>query len=378
MPFKFAPRSKETVTARARDKGKSFDGPIIGDVAQWKPKEGKNRIRIIPWSTDPARLGLGMDLWVHSGVGADNSTYVCLAKMKGEACPICEERASLDDEEAAKELRPYKRVVCWIIDRNAEDEGPQLFLMGAKMESELNELSVDEAGEILQIDHPDEGYDVEFSRAGKGMKTQYSGTKISRRSTPLCESPKRQDKWLTYCLETHPVGDCVQYYDAAYIEKLLNGKADKSEDDDDAPKPRTRAEARKPAEDDDEPAPKPKSRAVDDDDEPAPRRRKPAADEGLDDEDDAPPTRKRPVADDDDEPAPKRKPAADEDDEPAPKPKPRVVDDEPAPRAKPAKPPFEADDDEPAPKPKPKAKSAEDDDDEPAPRRRKPVTDDDE
>lgn len=327
MAFKFVPRDPAAIAQRAKDKGGSYDGPIVSTIPQWKPKEGKNRIRIIPWSSDPTRLGLGLDLWVHSSVGADNASYICSSKMNGSACAVCDERQRITDEEQSKELRPYKRVVCWIVDRAAEDEGPQIMLMGAKMEAEINGLSLDEAGETLVIDDPEAGYDVEFSRDGKGLKTQYSGTRIARRATPIADSPKRVQRWLDFCNELHPIDTCLQYYPFEYIAKLLRGASPKraADDDEPAPKPRTRAETKK---DDDESAPKP---------------RKPSATEPLDDDEPAP------------APKPRPKPAPLDDDEAAPKPKPK---------AKPSPPPFDDEDDSaPVPKSKPRAQPPGDDDD---------------
>lgn len=351
MAFKYVPRSGEAVKQRAKDKGSSFDRPIKSEIPVWTPKEGKNKIRLIPWSNDPKRLGLGYDIFVHSGVGPDNGTYLCLAKMKKQECPVCEERADAagDDEEYAKQLRAYKRVVCWIVDRNAEDEGPQLFLMGGKMEGELNELSQTEDGEILQIDDPFEGYDIEFTRQGKGQKTQYTGTKIARRSTPLTESEKRTDKWLRFCMEEHPIEECLRYYESEYVEGLLHGKSSKSDSEDE--RPRTRSESKRGRDEDEEDEKPARRRVEDDDEEERPKRRR---DEDEEDEKRSDPPRRGRDTEDEDGPRPKKTSRSEDEDEEPPfdKPKTRRSSDDDDEDEKPTKKPRDEDEDEEDEKPK--------------------------
>lgn len=94
----------------------------------YKPKEGVNRIDIIPYriKTDrhPQKLEKGttdhiLDVWVHRYVGPSKSTYLCLAKMFGKACPICEEieeemkvsTLSKEDRDALNKKRAKRR--CW-------------------------------------------------------------------------------------------------------------------------------------------------------------------------------------------------------------------------------------------------------------------------
>lgn len=68
--------------------------------AYYVPKEGLNKIDVVPFmvKTDKHPLGLKpgytdymLDLHVHRYVGPLKSTYLCLTKYNGSACPICEE-----------------------------------------------------------------------------------------------------------------------------------------------------------------------------------------------------------------------------------------------------------------------------------------------
>lgn len=91
----------------------------------YKPKAGMNHIDFIPYvvSTDkhPQRIKKGypdyiLDLFVHRFVGASKSTFVCLEKMYGKPCPICEHRESLRNDpdvtdDDIKKLYPKRR--CW-------------------------------------------------------------------------------------------------------------------------------------------------------------------------------------------------------------------------------------------------------------------------
>ena len=112
----------------------------------YKPKEGVNRIDIVPYrvKTDKHPQGIErggtdhiLDLWVHRYVGPSKSTYVCLAKMFGKACPICEEldeelkdtTMSKEDRDSLNKKRAKRR--CWynVIDLTVpeKDQKVQIF-----------------------------------------------------------------------------------------------------------------------------------------------------------------------------------------------------------------------------------------------------------
>jgi len=112
----------------------NFSGKQILDLSKiggykkelfFKPKEGNNLVDIIPYlvSTDrhPQKVKKGypdyvLDLWIHRRVGPSEGSYICLQKMYGTACPICEEREELrknpdTSEDEIKALYPKRR--CW-------------------------------------------------------------------------------------------------------------------------------------------------------------------------------------------------------------------------------------------------------------------------
>ncbi len=112
---------------------------IKGDAPMWSPKDGSHIIDIIPYEagkydplTDKGDPTYTLELHVHRNVGPDNQIFLCLEKMYGKECPICEHRAKLFDkgkDDAASKLWPKKRnvynVVCY--DRGEEKKGVQIW-----------------------------------------------------------------------------------------------------------------------------------------------------------------------------------------------------------------------------------------------------------
>lgn len=224
--YEYQARSPESVRERSTKGANDFDKITTDGIKSFKPADGDNCIRILPptWK-NPEHFGY--DVFVHYGVGPDRQSYLCLNKMKGEPDPIFEEYESAkrdaregnkDDEAYVKELAAKKRVGIWLIDRNNEKEGVQFWSMPWTIDRDIVKVSIDKkTGEVLPIDHPDEGYDVEFDKSGKGARTEYGGVAISRRSSPL-----GNDKWLDYA-QDHPIPDILQYFDYDHIKKALGG-----------------------------------------------------------------------------------------------------------------------------------------------------------
>jgi hypothetical protein len=309
--FKYQENDPEVSRRHAEKKG-DFDRPISDDFKVFTAKEGKNRIRILPrtWKDSEGPRHWAFPLHLHYSVGADKGRYPCPQKMWNEDCPICEERARLDaagDKEAAKDLRPGITMMCWVIDRNNEEEGPQIFLMPAsKLEGPICDLSRDpETGETLVIDHPEKGYDVTFTRKGTTKtNTEYSAAAIARKSTFLSEDSKEEEEWLEYVMK-HPLPTVVNKFDAAHIERVFSGAVTKKDEDDDDDQPPPRSAARRPREDaDEEDAPRSRTRSSEEKEEERPARRRreePEDDETAELDEDRPSTRRRSSEDSDGE-----------------------------------------------------------------------------
>ena len=231
--FEYKKPTADTVKQRSEQRGGAeFDSLFKHGTHVFKGNDGDNVIRILPATWDDPKH-FGFDLFVHYGIGPDQQAYLCAKEMKhgdGE-CPICEERARAvkdGDDDYAKSLKPSKRVLIYLIDRDAEKEGVQAWAAPWTVDRDINSLIVDKrSGEVLGIDDPKNGYDIEFSRKGKGLKTEYIGMQIARRESDLGD-----DDWLQYAID-NPLPDQLQFFDYDHIAKVFGGQSSKKDADDD-------------------------------------------------------------------------------------------------------------------------------------------------
>lgn len=347
MAFQYGGRQRRTEDVVRRSKGGgNYDSIFKPDYPVFKPKEGENSVRILPPSwlkfdkkgqviEDEAyeKWGGHWDLrvFVHFGIGADEATYICNAKMNDEPCAPCDARRDAEDDDERKQFRWSERSVCWVIDRADEKAGPQVWGMPASLSRDIYGRSVDKkTGAMIYIDDPEEGYDIDFIREGTDVKTKYTGVDVARKASPISSNEKQQDRWLDYITE-HPLPDVLNFFEPEYIEKVLLGKVDKSKNEEeeveDDPKPARGGRRAQPADEEevDDPPPRRGGRAAapveeDEDDAPPPKRgggvarNRPAA-EPVEDEDDAPPPRRgsaarsrpAPAEEDEDDPPPPRR-----------------------------------------------------------------------
>jgi hypothetical protein len=239
--FVYKPRSVDAVKKRAS--GSKSDRIVKDGYKVLTAAEGENVLRIMPNTWDAEVTHYGFDVYTHYGVGPDKAQYLCLERMKlGSKCPVCEEgykpaRAEWEAEPVTNKdrkdelkkymvsLSPKQQVAMWVIDRKHEDLGPQIFLMTAKMDREFAALGVDPSdGSLISIESPTEGFDIIFTRTGKGLTTEYTGKQVARRATPL--SSENGDKWMLL-VEKNPLPKCFvsfsfDYIDAVYHAKLPN------------------------------------------------------------------------------------------------------------------------------------------------------------
>ena len=230
--FQYRPRTAEEMAKRAHQTASSREGYVISEVSTWAPSDGENKVRILPPTWDDAEH-YGFEVYVHYRVGADKATYICLNKMKKEACPICEVRQDLDragDTEAAKEMLPTKRVATFIIDRKQESKGPLLWSAAWTLDQEIAKQATDETGKALALDSPESGYDVTFSREQQGadVPPKYVGVKIARRTSPLFDTEEEIEKTIEFVVE-HPIPDCLVYHDYDAVKKVFEGGVSSAE-----------------------------------------------------------------------------------------------------------------------------------------------------
>src|SRR3982751_6331107 len=92
MAFQYRVRSSEAWEKRAHQSSSDFESWLRDDYRIFSPAKGENHIRILPPSWEDAQH-FGFDAYVHYGIGPERGSVLCLFKMKGEPCPICEQRA---------------------------------------------------------------------------------------------------------------------------------------------------------------------------------------------------------------------------------------------------------------------------------------------
>jgi len=223
--FKYRARTAEQVKNRASQSGGSRDAFVQDDVKLFVPKTGDHSIRILPPTWDDADH-FGLDVFVHYGIGVDGSAYLCLHKMKGEDCPLCEERGRAEkegEEELAAALKPTKRVGVYVIDRNNEKEGPKLWTMPWTFDRDMCAQAVDKkTGEVYNLDDPEEGYDVSFTIEGQGQTKKYIGIQIDRRPSPLSDDEDMAEEWLEF-IQSHPIPEILNYFEPEALEKAVSG-----------------------------------------------------------------------------------------------------------------------------------------------------------
>jgi hypothetical protein len=369
---KYVPRSEKDVEEHANQLGGQFDSIFKQGADTWTPKQGDNTIRFLEPTWDDHRH-YGYEIYVHNRVGADNSTYLCLNKMKKKPCPICEaqmeaKRAGEDDD--AKALNPTKRFVCWILDRSERDPNPQLYSMSWTIDRDIAALCKNKrTGKILFVDHPYEGYDVSFSRKGMDIKTKYFGFQIDHESTPLLDDDTKLEEIREFITE-NPVPDQLKFYSYEHLQQVVKGTTEEKdeeldENEDDEKPARRRSRDAEDDEEDERPSKPARSKSRSDDDDEAeederPKRTRSRRDEDDEPEDDKPIKRSHRDEEDEpeeDEPRPKRsRSRSDDDEKDAPPKRSRRDEDET----------DEEEEEERSPKKKPaRAKSRSDDDEEP-------------
>lgn len=233
--FVYRGRDASVVKQHATQTGGAFDSYIDSKIPRYKVEAGENNIRILPPTWDDVETwgeNWGIVVWAHNQIGPDNSSFLCLKKMKGEDCALCEARADVeDDEEAANALKPQKRIIAYIIDRDDEKTGPQWWGMPWTVDKEISLRSIDkETNEPLLVDEPDEGYDITFNRDGQGLKTKYNGVDIARKPSPIHDNEKTQNKWLDFIVE-NPLPDILKWHDCDYMMEVYNGKRSRKDED---------------------------------------------------------------------------------------------------------------------------------------------------
>lgn len=256
--FTYQKRDTEVVKQRANQRGSDFDSIFREGVKIFKPKDGKNTVRILPPTWDKADH-YGYDMYVNYGIGVNDQAYLSLSEMKKQPDPLAEARRKAErsgDKETADQLRPTKRVGMYVIDRNAEDEGPLFWPAPWTVDKAFCSLAIDEEeGVPLMVDDPEMGHDIRFYKEGTGRTTKYPAEKMRiLKPSKLSEDAGLAEDWLQLITE-NPIPDLLNFYDYEHIAAAFDGhvrsadtpkttgKGKPSEEDEEDAKPARNARA---------------------------------------------------------------------------------------------------------------------------------------
>ncbi len=158
-------------------------GELKGNTARtevlWKPKEGENRVRIVPLTTNPDNPFI--ELYFHY---LGNKTYLSPMSF-GEADPIAEFADSLraggglskEDWKETKKFVPQRRTYVPIIDRNNPEQGVRFWAFGKTVYSDL--LGVMADPDYGDITDPQTGRDIKVTFVPQEKSdTQFAKTAI--------------------------------------------------------------------------------------------------------------------------------------------------------------------------------------------------------
>jgi gp32 DNA binding protein like len=231
--FVYKPRKYEDVKRRAEKPAGRYDSYFKQGFDTWRPKVGENVIRILPPTWEDSHEHYGYTIWVHSWVGPDKSTYLCPAKMKKKHCPICdaaEEARKAGEDDEYKHLNVKEQTVFWIIDRDDDDQQPQLYAVSGQMDRDILAQTISSrTGKAIMVDHPDDGYDVFIKRTGQGLKTRYVCS-IDRDPSPIEDKQSEQDEILKF-IQENPIPSVLKFYNEEYLEKVVEGTMEQKDED---------------------------------------------------------------------------------------------------------------------------------------------------
>ena len=238
---------------------------IDGEIEFFAPKEGRNRINIIPYEiktknhplVKKGEMEVGdidyvMDIWVHKNVGPAEKNVICLKNTFGKPCPICEHASMLrkkGEEDEAKNLKPSRRVIYNVEDLKEPGKVKVFETSHYLFEKELiDEARDDEEGGFINFADPEEGKEIKF-RASKTSQggfefNEYKSFSFEDREEPL--SKKLLSKAISF-------DEILNIPTSEEVEKIFFGNADDEEEVEEKEEPKKPA---KKDEDDEEDEPK--------------------------------------------------------------------------------------------------------------------------
>ena len=232
--FNYKSRGRDSWQKSASKSSGNFDSYLQDGVQVFRPHDGQNRIRILPPTFEDAE-DFAIEMLVHYGMGADEQTYLC-RKMLGpdEDCPFCDEARRLQkdgDADDAADFKAKKRMGAYLIDRKGESDKPVFWSIPFGTWKDIILVMEDEDGDIVEIDHPEDGCDILFTKEGQAKRTKYTGTRLGKKR-PIVNDEDRIEEILSQ-IQENPLDKIFKFYDPDYLQGILEGTVSKEDKDDD-------------------------------------------------------------------------------------------------------------------------------------------------
>ena len=229
-------------------KSGTFESPY------WKPaNEGTFQLRML---TPLKQFGEKLFYEKHKMHYIGNRAYYCLNQTlkdkngnihEAEACPICAKSKQIynsstkgtEEWNIAGQLRAKDRYVSRVIVRGKktkdgiDDEAkPEFWEFGSKIHGYFfDQIKLGEAGNFLSLK---EGRDYNLVKKGTGRNTDYSGSCLSMKQSPVFTDPEKLKKLLGY-LPSMEYSQLVEFVSADEMKKVLTEQLNGSTEEASAP-----------------------------------------------------------------------------------------------------------------------------------------------
>ena len=267
----------------------------LGSGKYWKPKEGKNIIRILPPWNDEGLFYFEAALHYGFKDGAKTKAYPCLAMYEQE-CPICEfaKKLAKEDKQMAGGITSRKKFYANIIDRNSNN----VMIWGFSMKVLRTLLAYVQDPDWGDFTDPEEGHDIVVERTGSGkLDTKYE-VRIKPKPSEICLN-NWESKVIDLSTEVVEEADedvLLQAIEDNYGKGAGSKKKNEDDDDNDDDNEEEHKKKKKSSEDDDEDEDK-----EDDEDNKKSKKSSKESDDDEEEEEDEPKKKKKSKEDEDDE-----------------------------------------------------------------------------
>ena len=222
------------------------DKPIRLDILPYPVGKGN------PWA-DEGEFHYERTYFVHRGIGAEQSSYVCPRKTTNERCPICEFRAKLAkdpdaDENLIKSLAPKERQLFNVIDTRDREKGVQIWDIAWWLFGKALDARIRNADEDDDYDH---FADLE---GGSTLKLGVEEKYFDKRAFYAIDSidfKRREDYDKDILEEVHNLDEMVKIIPYDELKKILLEAEDDDKDEDKKEKKTSKSNKKKKQQDKD-------------------------------------------------------------------------------------------------------------------------------